>query len=67
MTSRISTLCSDRYMQVIKSLGHHLSGRRSRCTGGCYIERSLKQPKGAPQRGRKGQVVALKRWSLRQI
>ena len=38
MTSRISTLCSGRYMQVIKSLGHHLSGRWSRCTGGCYIE-----------------------------
>ena len=29
MTSRISTLCSGRYMQVIKSLGHHLSGRWS--------------------------------------
>ena len=41
MTSRISTLCSGRYMQVIKSLGHHLSGRWSRCTGGRYIERSL--------------------------
>ena len=25
MTSRISTLCSGCYMQVIKSLGHHLS------------------------------------------
>ena len=34
MTSRISTLCSGRYMQVIKSMGHHLSGRGSRCTGG---------------------------------
>ena len=41
MTSRISALCSGRYMQVIKSLGHHLSGRWSRCTGGRYIERSL--------------------------
>ena len=41
MTSRISTLCSGCYMQVIKSLGHHLSGRWSRCTGGRYIERSL--------------------------
>ena len=41
MTSRISTLCSGRYMQVIKRLGHHLSGRWSRCTGGRYIERSL--------------------------
>ena len=38
MTSRISTLCSGRYMQVIKSLGHHLSGCWSRCTGGRYIE-----------------------------
>ena len=37
MTSRISTLCSGRYMQVIKSLGHHLSGRWSRCTFGRYI------------------------------
>ena len=41
MTSTISTLCSDCYMQVIKSLGHHLSGRWSRCKGGRYIERSL--------------------------
>ena len=41
MTSRISTLCSGCYMQVIKSLGHHLSGRWSRCTGGRYIERCL--------------------------
>ena len=41
MTSRISTLCSGRYMQVIKSLGHHLSGRWSRRTGGRYIERCL--------------------------
>ena len=41
MTSRISTLCSGRYIQVIESLGHHLSGCWSRCTGGCYIERSL--------------------------
>ena len=41
MTSRISTLCSGRYIQVIKSLGHHLSGRWSRCTGGHYTERSL--------------------------
>ena len=41
MTSRISTLCIGRYIQVIKSLGHHLSSRWSRCTGGRYIERSL--------------------------
>ena len=41
MTSRISTLCGGPYMQVIKSLGHHLSGCWSRCTGGHYIERSL--------------------------
>ena len=41
MTSRISTLCSGRYIQVRKSLGHHLSGRWSRCTGGHYVERSL--------------------------
>ena len=36
MTSRISTLCSGRYIQVTKSLGHHLSGRWSRCTGGRF-------------------------------
>ena len=41
MTSRISTLCSGRYIQVIKSLGHHLSGCWSRRTGGRYIEKSL--------------------------
>ena len=41
MTSRIRTLCSGRYMQVKKSLGHYLSGRWLRCTGGRYIERSL--------------------------
>ena len=41
MTSSISTLCSDRYIQVIKGLGHHLSGRWLRCTGGRCIERSL--------------------------
>ena len=41
MTSRISTLCSGRYMQVIKSLGHNLGGHWSRCTGGRYIERCL--------------------------
>ena len=41
MTSRIDTLRSGRYIQVIKSLGHHLSGRWSPCTGGRYIERSL--------------------------
>ena len=38
MTFRISTLCTGRYMQVIKSLDHHLKGRWSRCTGGHYIE-----------------------------
>ena len=53
MTSRISTLCSGRYIHVIKSLGHHLSGHWSRCTGGRYIERCLTQkPKGGPQHGR---------------
>ena len=41
MTSRISTLYSGCYMQVIKILGHHVSGRWSRCTGGRYTERSL--------------------------
>ena len=29
MTSRISTLCRVRYIQVTKTLGHHLSGRWS--------------------------------------
>ena len=52
MTSRISTLYSGRFMQVIKSLGHHLCGRWSRCTGGRYTERSLTyKPKGGPQYG----------------
>ena len=37
MTSTISTLCSGCYMQVIKSLGHHLSSCWSCCTGGRYI------------------------------
>ena len=32
--SRISTLRSGHYMQVIKSLGHQASGRWLRCTGG---------------------------------
>ena len=41
MTSRISTFYSSRYMQVIKSLGYHLSDRWSRCTSGRYIERRL--------------------------
>ena len=41
VTSKISTLCSGRFMQVIKSLGHHLSGRWSHCIGGRYIERCL--------------------------
>ena len=41
MTSRISTLCNGHYIQVIESLGHHLSGRWSRCTGGRYREREL--------------------------
>ena len=50
MASTISTLCSGCYMQVMKSLGHHLSDRWSRCTVGCYIERSLtEKPKGGPQ------------------
>ena len=40
-TSRISTLCSGCYMQVIKSLGHHLNGCWLCCTGSCYIEGSL--------------------------
>ena len=53
LTSRISTLCSGRYMHVIKCLRHHLSGRWSCCTGGRYIERSLTyNPKGGPQYGR---------------
>ena len=34
MTSRIRTFCNGRYMQVIKSLGHHVSGRWLRCKGG---------------------------------
>ena len=41
VTSRVNTLCSGRYMQAIKSLGDHLSGCWSHCTGGRYIERSL--------------------------
>ena len=41
MTSRISALCSGRYVQVIKSLVHHLSGCWWCCTGGRYIEISL--------------------------
>ena len=41
MTFMISTLRSVRYMQVIKSLGHHVSSRWSCCTGGRYIERRL--------------------------
>ena len=42
MAFRISYLCSGcRYMQIIKNQGHDLSGRWSRCTGGCYIEKSL--------------------------
>ena len=41
-------------MQVIKSLGHLLSGRWLRCTGGGrYIERSFtSKRKGGPQHGR---------------
>ena len=41
MTYRIGTLYSGRYMQVIKSLGHHLSGCWLHCTGCRYIERYL--------------------------
>ena len=68
LTSRISTLCSGCYISIIKCLRHHLSGHWSRYTVGRYIERSLTyNPKGGPQRGRYGQVVALKRWSLRQV
>ena len=68
MTSRISTLCNSRYMQVIKSLAHHLSGRLLRCTGGLYIEKSLtKKSKGGPQHARSGQAVALKMCSLRRV
>ena len=68
MTSRISTLCNSRYMQVIKSLARHLSGRLLRCTGGLYIEKSLtKKSKGGPQHARSGQAVALKMCSLRQV
>ena len=41
MAFRISYLCSGlRYMQIIKNQGHDLSGRWSRCIGGCYIEKS---------------------------
>ena len=36
-----STLCSGRYMKVIKSLRYHLSGRWLRCIGGRYIGRGL--------------------------
>ena len=53
MTSRISTLCSGCYMQVTRSLGHHLSGQWLCCTGGHYIERSLTwKPKTGQQHGR---------------
>ena len=53
MTSRITTLCSGRYMQLIKRLGHYLSGCWLCCTGGRYIERLLtKKPKGGRQHGR---------------
>ena len=41
MTSRIDTLYSGSYMQVKKILGHHVSGRWSRCIGGRYTETSL--------------------------
>ena len=41
MTSRMSTLCSGRYMQEIRNPGYHLSGRWSRCAGGRSTERSL--------------------------
>ena len=52
MISRIRTLCSGHYMQVIKILRHHLSGYWLRCTGGCYVEWCLtKTPKGGPQHG----------------
>ena len=51
MTSRIGTLCSGCYKQVIKSLGHHLNCW-SHCRGGHSIERSLtKKRKGGPQHG----------------
>ena len=42
MAFTISCLCSGRgYMQIIKNQGHDLSGRWSRCTGCCYIEKRL--------------------------
>ena len=42
MSSRKKALYAvGRYMQLIKSLEYHLSGRWSRCKGGRYIERSL--------------------------
>ena len=41
MTSKINTFCSSRCMQIIKNLGHNLSDRWSRCTGGQYIEEVL--------------------------
>ena len=51
-TSRIITLCSGCYMQVIKSLGHHLNGCWLCCTGSRHIERSLTlEPKVGPQHG----------------
>ena len=37
MTSGMSPLYIYRYVEVTKSLGHHLSGRWSCCTGGRYI------------------------------
>ena len=58
MTSRISTLCSGRYKQVIKSLAYHLSGRWSRCTGGRYID-------VRPKNLREDHNLVIKdRWSL---
>ena len=39
ITSKISTLCSGCYMQVTKSLEHHLSGCWLDCTGGLYREK----------------------------
>ena len=42
MTSSISTLCSGPYIQVIKSLGYHLSGCWLHCTGGRFIKVVIK-------------------------
>ena len=65
LTSRISTLCSGRYMHVIKCLRHHLSGRWSCFTGGHYIERSLTYREDGSLTLREDHNMAVKdRWLL---